>query len=116
MLIQCCHKNYTVFVTAATVQFPPCQYFAASGIVVASWQTRMKLNRKSIYLLAAELTKLKARAKALGVFTNERELLACPRCGLVEDVTCDGLLITYMSSAVRFAMSPCEPPRCQHSS
>jgi len=60
----------------------------------------MKLNRMPIYLLAAELTKLKAIAKTLGVFTNERELLACPRCGLVEDVTCDGLLITYMSAAL----------------
>ncbi len=43
---------------------------------------------------------LKAEAKALGVFTNERELLACPQCGLVEDVTSDGLLITSHSSVV----------------
>lgn len=60
----------------------------------------MKENRKSLNLLAAELTELKARATALGVFTSDRELLACPGCGLVEDVTCDGLLITYMSSAL----------------
>lgn len=86
--------------TVATAQFPSCQSFAPSGTLGTVRQTSMNLNRKPIYLLAAELTKLKARAKALGVFTNERELLACPRCRLVEDVTCDGLLITYMSSAL----------------
>ena len=60
----------------------------------------MKQNRKSLHSLAAELTKLKAKAKGMGVFTNERELLTCPRCGLTEDVTIDGLLITCASSTL----------------
>lgn len=58
----------------------------------------MKQEAQSLRSLAAELTSLKAEAKALGVFTNERELLTCPQCGLVEDVTSDGLLITSRPS------------------
>ena len=86
--------------TVATVDFPSCQHFAFSGILGTSRQTRMKQNQKSLHSLAAELTGLKAKAKALGVFTDDRELLTCPRCGLAEDVTCDGLLITCAPSAL----------------
>ena len=39
--------------------------------------------------------RIKRQAEALGVFTNDRELLECTGCDLVEDVTCDGFLITY---------------------
>ncbi len=35
------------------------------------------------------------QAKALGLFMDDRELLECPGCGLVEDVGCDGRLMTY---------------------
>ena len=86
--------------TLATVGFPPCQRFAFSGILGTSRTTRMKQNQKSLHSLAAELAGLKAKAKALGVVTDDRELLTCPRCGLAEDVTCDGLLITCISSAL----------------
>lgn len=44
--------------------------------------------------LFRELQQLQAQAKALGIFTDERNLLSCPTCGLFEDVTCDGFLIT----------------------
>ena len=36
-----------------------------------------------------------AQAKALGIFTADRELLECPKCGLLEDVAFDGTLMTY---------------------
>ncbi|MBI5015921.1 MAG: hypothetical protein HZB55_10575 [Deltaproteobacteria bacterium] len=42
-----------------------------------------------------ELEKVRQQARAMGLFAEERELLECPKCGLWEDVTCDGLLITY---------------------
>lgn len=45
--------------------------------------------------IARELMRIKRQAEALGVFTNDRELLECTGCDLVEDVTCDGFLITY---------------------
>lgn len=45
--------------------------------------------------LATELAAIQKRAKALGIFTNERELLHCPACGLTEDVATDGMLFTY---------------------
>jgi|GEM_PF-779651 len=35
------------------------------------------------------------QAKALGIFTNDRELLECPACGLKEDVLITGRLATY---------------------
>lgn len=44
--------------------------------------------------LAMEITKLRAQMKALGLFTNDRELLERPKCKLGEDVTVEGLLIT----------------------
>ena len=45
--------------------------------------------------LAGELARLHQRAAALGVFTQDRELLQCPACGLLEDVLIGGELITY---------------------
>jgi hypothetical protein len=45
--------------------------------------------------LAAELAAIQKRAKALGIFTNERELLHCLGCGLKEDMAADGVLFTY---------------------
>lgn len=54
----------------------------------------MKPTDAKLHELARQLTDLQKRAKALGVFANDRELLECPRCGLLEDVTSDGLLIT----------------------
>jgi len=45
--------------------------------------------------LVRELERVKKQARALGMFTDDRELLECPKCGLLEDVTADGLLITY---------------------
>ena len=45
--------------------------------------------------LARELARIKTEAEALGMFTNDRELLECTGCGLAEDVTFDGFLTTY---------------------
>lgn len=45
--------------------------------------------------LCEGLSELHARAASLGLFTNDRELLACPGCGLQEDVTIEGMLITH---------------------
>lgn len=44
--------------------------------------------------LATQLAAIQKRAKGLGIFTNERELLQCSGCGLMEDVTASGILIT----------------------
>lgn len=45
--------------------------------------------------LARHLAQVKQRAEALGLFTDDLELLECPDCGLLEDVTAEGLLVTY---------------------
>ena len=53
-----------------------------------------------LHALAARLASLQKQAKALGVFANDRELLECPCCGLMEDVTSIGLLITCRATAL----------------
>ena len=42
-----------------------------------------------------QLQDAKRQARALGMFTEDRDLLECPACGLWEDVLCDGLLVVY---------------------
>jgi hypothetical protein len=49
---------------------------------------------KHLRALAAQVVALQAKARALGLFANDRELLACPKCGLQEDVAFSGLLLT----------------------
>lgn len=44
--------------------------------------------------LAQQIVALQQQMKALGMFANDRELLQCPRCGIMEDVTHEGFLIT----------------------
>lgn len=59
--------------------------------------------------LADGLQELKKQAQALGMFTDDRELLNCPQCGLHEKVTFEGQLITcrkragLVDSGLRFA-------------
>ena len=50
--------------------------------------------------LVRQLEQVKAEARALGIFTDDRELLECPNCGLLEDVTAKGLLVTYPKDSV----------------
>jgi hypothetical protein len=49
----------------------------------------------AILPLVRKLARIKKQAKALGLFTNDRELLECTGCDLAEDVTFDGHLMTY---------------------
>jgi hypothetical protein len=44
--------------------------------------------------LLRQLQVAKERARALGLFTNDRELLACRNCGLTEDILASGQLIS----------------------
>lgn len=71
-----------------------------------------------IKALAAQISALQQQAKALGMFANDRELLKCPRCGLMEDVTHEGLLITCretdpgQDTGLRFDKITAESFRC----
>ncbi len=51
--------------------------------------------RADLAQLCERLNELHTHAASLGLFTNGRELLACPSCGLQEDVTIEGVLITH---------------------
>ena len=79
----------------------------------------MKPSFQPLRALAGKLAVLQAEARALGLFANDRELLGCPRCGLLEDVTITGLLITCRPPAVSKIApknSRIGPPnRCQSS-
>ena len=50
---------------------------------------------REYYKLAARLQETLQRAKELGMFVEDRELLRCGICGLIEDVTFKGLLVVY---------------------
>lgn len=60
----------------------------------------MKKNLKPLLSLARELVTISARARALGMFVDDRELLTCPRCGLEEDVSFIGMLMTCRPTAL----------------
>lgn len=45
--------------------------------------------------MCEKLNELQTHAASLGLFANDRELLVCPSCGLQEDVTIEGMLITH---------------------
>ena len=53
---------------------------------------------KSVGRIVAQVRDVREQAEALGIFWADRELLECPSCGLVEDVACDGRLMTYKPS------------------
>jgi len=42
-----------------------------------------------------EIARVHRLAQAAGLFMEDRDLLECARCGLLEDVGCYGLLMTY---------------------
>ena len=54
----------------------------------------MSQRRNNIRELASRIVALQAKARALGLFMNDRELLECQKCGLLEDLTFSGQLIT----------------------
>ena len=49
---------------------------------------------KSLY---REIARVHRLAQAAGLFMEDRDLLHCAHCGLLEDVGCYGLLMTYFS-------------------
>lgn len=48
--------------------------------------------------LAQQIAAIRKQMRAQGLFAHDRELLECRRCGLKEDVTHDGRLITGRES------------------
>lgn len=72
--------------------------------------------------LARGIQLLREEARVLGLFAEDRGLLRCPACGLLEDVTIEGRLITCDGNVaagddlgLRFVESPVGTfvcPRC----
>lgn len=68
--------------------------------------------------LAQQLAAVQKQADTMGLFANDRELLECSQCGLMEDVTHTGLLITCREPAIdqdtglRFTKEPDQKFRC----
>ena len=50
---------------------------------------------KNISGIIKEFSVVQNQAKKLGIFSDPRDLLKCKKCGLMEDVLCDGQLVTY---------------------
>ena len=55
----------------------------------------------SVGTIARRLGDLQTQARALGSFTNERDLLTCPTCGFMGDVLVDGRLVPYHEESNR---------------
>lgn len=60
-----------------------------------SGEVSAKAPTDSLVELVRCLEEIKRQARALGLFTDDRDLMECPGCGLLEDVTAEGLLVTY---------------------
>lgn len=65
----------------------------------------------SLVAMAGQLAKLQGEARKLGIFVGDRELIACPTCGLMEDELVDGRLVTCHEiggpdTGMRFAAHP----------
>jgi len=78
----------------------------------------MKPEFDDLRQLAARLVALREQARDLGIFLEERELLECPGCGLLEDVDAVGRLLTCWPSSLgqdtglRFEELPGHQFRC----
>ncbi|MDX1934761.1 MAG: hypothetical protein SFU56_19360 [Capsulimonadales bacterium] len=59
--------------------------------------------------LCEEIARLNAQARELGLFVNDRPLLECPHCRLVEDVTVEGFLIVYAATDYDMDATPVTP-------
>ena len=59
----------------------------------------MSQRRNNIRELASRVVALQEQARSLGLFPGDRELIECPKCGLLEDVLIGGELITYHPDA-----------------
>lgn len=58
-----------------------------------------KRTLNNIRELASQVVALQKHARSMGLFPGDRELLECPKCGLLEDVLMGGKLITYHAGA-----------------
>lgn len=60
----------------------------------------------SLRELCAELARVQAQARALGLFVGDHPLLECPNCHLVEDVTIEGFLVVYRAQDFDLEATP----------
>lgn len=49
---------------------------------------------KDIRQMAKQIAALQAQGRAMGLFPNDRDLLECTGCGLMENVACGGRFFT----------------------
>ena len=57
------------------------------------------MKNKNLFKLGKKLIKLREEAERFGIFTGDRELLKCPKCGLLEDVDINGRLFTVFNDS-----------------
>jgi hypothetical protein len=106
------HKGSGRKLSSHSTKRPPVR-----GKVRASRQRRRKPETEatssvdSLAAMAGRIAELQKTARGLGIFVDDRELLACSKCGLMEDVLFDGRLVTCREAdgtdtALRFAEHP----------
>lgn len=63
------------------------------------FQIRQNMKKNSeIFRMAEKIVRLQKKAKKLGLFLDDRELLKCKKCGLMEDVNSYGVLLTVFKN------------------
>lgn len=61
-------------------------------------QKNARIISSELAQLASRLQEVHHRAEVAGLFIEDRSLLQCPRCGLMEDVSFHGRLMTYLET------------------
>ncbi len=59
----------------------------------------MSQTLKELRQIASHVAGLQKQARSMGIFPGDRDLLECPNCGLLEDVTIGEQLITWCPPA-----------------
>ena len=70
---------------------------SSHGTPVRKPKSRQEIGTVLPKSLHREIARVHRLAQAAGLFMEDRDLLQCARCGLLEDVGCYGLLMTYFS-------------------
>ncbi|KUK86473.1 MAG: hypothetical protein XE03_1489 [candidate division TA06 bacterium 34_109] len=52
-----------------------------------------------LFKATKQLIKIKEEARSLGIFVDDRELIECPKCGLMEDIDSYGRLFTVFKKS-----------------
>jgi hypothetical protein len=78
---------------------PPAEVIGAHETPARLAKSRPNILKVLPESLHREIARVQRLAQEVGLFLEDRPVLECPRCALLEDVGCYGLLMTYPTGA-----------------